>query len=151
MSERLRIIPKKQFEVVKKRFEILGISDETPLSAIEPITKGGLVPESREDLANLVEAPLLEACLVLFDKNIKTISSSANKGDIVAGKAYVIIDYGSLNERNKDIARTFGDVYVFHGSIDVPAVNLEIRVDKNTKVGQIRKAALAIVEKFEQQ
>lgn len=151
MSERFRIIPKKKFEIVKKRFDILGVSDETPLSAIQPITKSALVPNSREDLVNIVEAPLLEACQILYDKNIKTVMSSANKEDMKSGIAWIAIDVGSLSEENKEVAKELGKIYMMHGSVPRPAINLEISISQNTTVDDIRKIALKMVEKFKQQ
>lgn len=151
MSERLRIIaPKKKFEI-KKLFEIVGLSDETPLGAIEPIEQGGIIVETREDLAGLVEEPLLEACQLLYDKNIKTIMSSANKKDLVTGKVYIAIDFDSLSSKNKEIAKSFGEIFMMHGSIPKPAIKLEIPVDPNTTIGQIKVQAKKLFEKFQQQ
>ena len=95
--------------------------------------------------------PLLEACQILYDKKIKTLMSSANKKDLISGKVYIAIDFDSLSPSNQELARNFGKIYIMHGSIPRPAVNLEISVNQNTTIGQIKKAAKQLVFKFEQQ
>lgn len=152
MSERLKIItPKKKFEIHKKTFEVVGLSDETPLRAIEPIEQGGISVETREDLVVLVEAPLLEACQHLYDKNIKTIMSSANKKDITSGKVYIAIDFDSLSPKNQEIAKSLGEMFMMHGASPKPAINLEIPVDQDTTIAQVKIQAKELVEKFQQQ
>lgn len=132
MSKRFEII-----DPVKKKFEILRISDETLLSQIDPIEQGGLTPDSKEELKTLVEAPLLEACQILYNKNIKTLFSSANKKDLSIGKVYITIDYNSLSLKNQEIARNLGEIHMSHGGTPVPAINLSIPVSEKTTVGQI--------------
>lgn len=154
MSERFRI--NKKFEInedPKKKFEIHRerMGDSTPLSEVESINEGGSSPKSREALSGLVEAPLLEACESLFDKNIQTVFSSANKDDIRSGEVYITIDYDSLTPANQMVARSLGEIHKTHGSEPKNAVNLTIRVSPETTVGEIRKAAVQIISKFESQ
>ena len=53
------------------------------ISEVEPIAEGrGRHVRTREELKNLVEIPLLATCEELYDKNIRTLSTSANKNDI---------------------------------------------------------------------
>jgi hypothetical protein len=58
--------------------------------------------ECKEDLAKIVEEPCLAICEDLYDKNILTYWSSANKD--APNHAFVLIRYESLDERNKAIA-----------------------------------------------
>ena len=46
-----------------------------------PVTDRGCIV-TREELAQIVERPCLEATLSLYDKNIQTIGTSANKENI---------------------------------------------------------------------
>ncbi|OGI75439.1 hypothetical protein A3C67_01005 [Candidatus Nomurabacteria bacterium RIFCSPHIGHO2_02_FULL_42_19] len=156
MSERFRI--RRKFEIQnppKKKFEIIQdpqeVNDDTPISQIDPISEGGLTPRNRGDLDHFVEAPLLEACQILFDKGIKTIFSSANKNDLSNQEAYIAIDYSTLSPYNQRIAKSLGEIHMAHGSVPAPAVNLMIPIEQNTTVGQVRNAARLLVSKFKQQ
>src|SRR5687768_7262504 len=64
----------------------------------------------REDLKNLIEGPLLSACEELYDKNIDTVGSSANKKDVSQGYAYITIDFETLSARNQNIGRELGEL-----------------------------------------
>ena len=77
------------------------------LRGVEPIhlSQGQLIRE-RADLDAIIEAPALPACQNLYEKNIKTISASANSKDTEI--AYVDIDYPTLSEENKQRALQIG-------------------------------------------
>lgn len=62
------------------------------------------IVKDREDLRRIIEEPCLDACLTLYDKNIQTVSSSANEGNR-GGEAYICINYDSLEEDNKQILK----------------------------------------------
>lgn len=137
---------RKKFEIrapERKPFEI-----RRTLSEIEPIEESNLTPQSREDLARLVEAPLLEACQVLFDKNIGTWMSSANKKDVAAGEVYIIIYFDTLSPRNKEIALQNGMLSKY---LDREYVKISMPVDEQTTAGQISKHMIAIASEFESQ
>ena len=63
---------------------------------------GNTQVQGKEDLAKIVEEPCLALCEDLYDKNILTYWSSANKE--TPDHAFVLIRYESLDERNKVIA-----------------------------------------------
>lgn len=63
---------------------------------------GNTQVESKADLAKIVEEPCLAVCENLYDKNILTYWSSANKN--APDRAYVLIRYESLDDNNKKIA-----------------------------------------------
>ena len=63
---------------------------------------GNTQVECKEDLAKIVEEPCLAVCEDLYDKNILTYWSSANKDD--PSRAFVMIRYESLDDKNKAIA-----------------------------------------------
>lgn len=154
MSDRFRI--NRKFEINQgepKKFEVHReeVPDETPISEIEQIAEGGLSVSKKEDLVQLVEAPLLQACEELYDKGIKTIFSSANRQDIAMGHAYITIDFDSLNPANQELAGSLGEIYMTHGSVPVRAVNIEIPINEASTVGDIRRAAAEIVAQFHNQ
>lgn len=148
MSEerRFRILPK-AFRIKqggeKKRFEI-----QTPLGEIEPIENGSITPQSREGLASVVEAPLLEACQIFYDKGIETWMSSANKKDIAIGEVHLIIRYDSLSKQNKQIADQNGQRFDY---MDRQYTKITMPVDSATTAQQISKHMIEVANRFESQ
>ena len=73
--------------------------------------KEGLIV-TRDELSNIVESNCLEACLTLYDKNIRTVAANgsihyaANQGikDGIRDALFIHIDYDSLDDTNKQIA-----------------------------------------------
>ena len=61
------------------------------------------IVKDRETLKSMIDEPCLEACEYLFDCNILTTTSSANKNDISKGTGFIGINYDSLDETNKEI------------------------------------------------
>jgi hypothetical protein len=136
-----------------KKFEIRSVSypDSAPISSIDPIEEGGSNKITKEDLEIFVEAPLLEACKILYEKGIETVFSSANKKDISSGYAYLAIDFESLSEKNKKIALELGEIGKMHGSIIKDGVYIKIPINRSSTVGEVKQEAIEIAEKFEQQ
>lgn len=83
------------------------------LKDVEPIRRSpGLIPLRREDLKGLVESPLLEACELLYDKNIRTLYTSANTNPhgMVTDRAILRIDFTTLSQDNQRIAKELGGI-----------------------------------------
>lgn len=119
---------------------------------IFPICESSINVLSREDLVKLVEAPLLEACEELYDKNIKTLWSSANKENLEhGGYANIQIDFDTLSDKNKEIALKFGKLSELHGEKNKKSIELRFPLTKNTTVGEIRTMAHQVVSQFEKQ
>lgn len=133
-------------EKIRKNKEKRGISS---LEDIQPIehTRNVIIIK-REQLKDLVEAPLLEASQIFYDKNIETLSSSANKKDIKKGRVYIIIDFNSLSPENQKIAKRYGDVIDYDNT---KAVKISIPIDNNTLVIEIEQKATEIANSFEKQ
>jgi hypothetical protein len=152
---------RKKFEIIgesKKRLEILSESgtaaevvDTTLLNDIEPIEQGGLNVENREELKYVVEPPLLEACQQFFDKDIRTVFSSANKKDIKVGHAHITLDFDFLSPVNKQVALSVGEEAMIHGSESRKGVYIKIPISESSTMGEVKRKALAIVDKFESQ
>lgn len=63
------------------------------------------------DIERFVEEPLRSAVQLLLDKNIRTVSSSAN-ADEGQSAAYIQIDAASLSDENSEIVQRFGATHV---------------------------------------
>ncbi|MGD0976687.1 MAG: hypothetical protein ABR875_00085 [Minisyncoccia bacterium] len=119
------------------------------LSQIEPIENWrGTAIKKREQLKEFVEEPLLSACEELYDKNIQTLSSSANKKDIEIGDVGIVIDFETLSEENRKIGLFVGKLSEGDGR---QQINISIPVDKNTTVKDVQTRAMEIVHQFQKQ
>jgi hypothetical protein len=98
----------------------------------------------RSRIPKVVEKPLIKACELFYDKNIKTLMSSANYQDVGEGRAYIRIDYDTLSLENKKIAKR---LCKFSGD----SAYVEIPVDKDTTVEALEKKFLETAEKFKPQ
>ncbi len=121
------------------------------LEEINPIENGGQIPVSREQLFELVETPLAEACALLYDKNIKTISSSANKQDLASGEAYIVIDFDTLSRENQQIALEFAEPHTYHGSNPGRGVKLSFAIDQTTDLQELSRQAREAADRFKKQ
>jgi hypothetical protein len=84
-----------------------------PIRNIQPIQLSqGQEVRQMADLERFVEGPALPACQDLYDKNIKTISASANQKD-ANGLAYIDVDYDTLSDENKRIAAENGEIMTY--------------------------------------
>jgi hypothetical protein len=155
MSEKRFEIHPKKFKIHERpnRFEITKVryAPDTLLSEVKQIQEGGLAVERAEDLDRLVEAPLLEACKILYRKGIQTVFSSANRADIARGFAYIVVDVDSLAESNKETALRMGETRMMHGSVEQVGIWLKIPVNDHTTVGDVETSAIEIANRFEQQ
>jgi hypothetical protein len=108
--------------------------DDTPIS-------------KREQIVEIVEPPLVAACQLLYDLNIRTTCSSANHKDAEhTGMAYITIDFVTLSEPNKIIAKQLGEEFRFSKS---HLVRIDIPLDPSEQV--VSDRALAIAAQFEPQ
>lgn len=136
----------------EKLLPYVEITPDTPISEIEPIEESGGGAgagfSKRAEIAQFVEPPLRTACEMLWDKNVQTVGSSANKKDLTTGKAYINIDYHSLSDENKKIAEQLGEV---SESFSGPVVTVYIPMTEQSTVGEIQAAAEALAAQFHEQ
>ncbi|MDE5539769.1 MAG: hypothetical protein K2J20_04715, partial [Bacilli bacterium] len=107
------------------------------ISEIQPIEGSGyVVMPTKEQLASLVEAPILNACRIFWDKNIITGMSSANKKD-VGGYAYLELPVRYLSEENLAILQTLPNVesYLNYGIAET--VQITYPVIEGTTVEEV--------------
>lgn len=122
---------------------------QTPLREVDPIEQNrNEMIKNRAEIKSYVESPLVDACEDLWDKNVRTLSSSANSKDI-GYEAYVIKDYDSLSDENKDFAREEGEfIENYDGS---PAVKIKIPVTEETTTEAIKDNFASVASKFKKQ
>lgn len=102
----------------------------------------------RKQIPNLVETPLVSTCVELYDKNIRTLESSANAKDIERGAVHFSIEFDSLSEENKQIASQLGTV----AEADKKRyIAVTIPVDKDSLVKDIQDKTNEIADKFKKQ
>jgi hypothetical protein len=128
---------------------------DSSLDSIEPIQESSNFFD-RNDIKKFVEPPLVAACENFYDKNIRTLLSSANKKDIEIGEAYIIIDYDTLSGDNKKIAEEVGSLYFTKiGSGDKSKEARELKIviplDKNVTIQEIEQKAVQIADRFKKQ
>ncbi len=135
------------------------------ISEINPINAQdyGYNPEeaivkNREDLRKIIEEPCLPACLKLYDLNIQTVKSSANNGNI-GDKAYIGINYDSLDENNKNILNNLINTGIVEplNLSDAPNdrggrdVTIKVPIYEKDTVGKVSDRFMQIASRFEQQ
>jgi len=104
--------------------------------------------DKREQIKDIVEQPLIEACEDMYKKNIRTLSTSANEKDIKRGEAHIIIDFDSLSEENQKIAEQYAKPADYDGS---KAVKIIIQVTEKTTPDEITREANKIADAFQMQ
>ncbi len=116
---------------------------------IQPIEASrNTIPKNREELKSLVEEPLLPAAEELYDNNVLTLSSSANIKDIETGSAYLNIDYESLSDENKQIAKQKCKILEADGR---RIARVEVPITAETNVRTIQEKFLDFAHAFKKQ
>ena len=118
------------------------------LEEVQPIEESAGQKITRENMERFVEAPLIEACEILYDKNIRTLSSSANKKDIEKGEAHIILDISTMSSENKEIAKKEGEEIGEYGGFE--AVEITIPIEEGSG-DEIREKSKQIASLFEEQ
>lgn len=159
-NPKINITPKEKPEIKitkKDSAEILitqKITDTLKIENINPLNRNkfNVTLQKREDIKRIVELPLLEACELFWDKNIKTVESSANKENIQSGQGWILLDWESLSDENKQIAQSQnGRVRKAHGDSETLFYDLEIPMSKDILVKDISKNATELANKFQKQ
>lgn len=128
------------------------------ISEIKRIDNEEEIIVERAQMGEIVEKPCLAACLILYDKNIQTLASTAN-GDNTGQVASITVNYSLLSDENKAIAQSLleqgkiGDIVTSNGrgrdgtqefSIDTP-------VHENSTVQEVSDSLAAIASQFQMQ
>ncbi|MDE6292674.1 MAG: hypothetical protein K2L98_03240, partial [Bacilli bacterium] len=114
--------------------------------------------KNRETLDMIIDIPCLEACRYLFDCNILTLASSANRTNIMSNLAYskgfITIDYSSLNDSNKKVFNRLVEDGVIHLGESFEkrkTFNLEIPITEDTTVEDFSNKMLSLASCFQPQ
>ncbi len=159
-NPKINITPKEKPEIKitkKDSPEILitqKITDTLKIENINPLNrdKFNVALQRRENIKRIVELPLVEACELFWDKNIQTVVSSANKENIQSGHGWILLDWESLSDENKQIAQSQnGCVRKAHGGSETLFYDLEIPMSKDMLVKDISKNATELANKFQKQ
>lgn len=119
---------------------------------IEPIETGGSIV-TRETLQDFIEVPCLDACRYLYDLNIQTTMSSANKKDVV-GYGYIHIALNSLSTENQQIVLRMLEqdnnedrfsLGTEHGSVPKRFISIKTPINEETTVGDVRKDFMQVL------
>ncbi len=125
------------------------------LSEIESLGHEHVEIESRDDLVQVVEGPLLLACQHMYDKNIQTYMSSASKESLIVGYAEFSVIYEALSEENKIVAERLIHeeiAQLFPGNdVSLSRLNMKIPVTEDSTWGEIEDRSEEIVNEFSQQ
>ncbi|MBR4106451.1 MAG: hypothetical protein IKK52_04030 [Alphaproteobacteria bacterium] len=91
-----------KFKIGQKR-PAFTIKPPRKVKDVAAFHQGTSIPVTRDNLKDVVEEPCLKACQILFDKNIETMDSGCN-GENCSNCAYIIINYDTLSNANRQIA-----------------------------------------------
>ena len=104
----------------------------------------------KKKISELVELPLIKACQNLYDKNIKTLESSANSTDVRRGYAYIVVDYNSLSEENKQISDKYFDEHKTTIN-NIESTLIKIPVNEKTTIKELEEKSLELTNKLKKQ
>ena len=128
-------------------------NDRIKVKDIEPIHMEGVTITKRDDLKKVVEEPCLDACETLYDLNIETYMSSANKKN-VGQYGYIDIVLGSLSKENQQILLRMlegenKDRIVLsrgHGESEpIKIIKIRTLINEDTTVGDVKRAFMDII------
>jgi len=118
------------------------------LEKVQPIEESAGQKITKENIGKFVEAPLVEACEIFYDKNIRTLSSSANKKDMERGEAHIILDVSTMSLENREIAKKEGEEIGEYGGCE--AVEITIPIEEGSE-NEIREKSKEIANLFDKQ
>lgn len=114
---------------------------------VEPICLSPVEIKNRNELLEVVELPCQEACFDLYDKNIKTVMSSANFSDQMA---YIDVDYNTLDEYNQKVANSLIELgyATMWGDAENKRLHIIIPINQDSKVEEVSKSLLNLTSYF---
>ncbi len=129
------------------------LAPSVTIKNIQPIRESDSKLQQKADIRKLVEEPLISACERLYDLNLCTWRSSANFQDIAQGHGVISIDFPSLSDRNKIIAKKLveeGKAELFTPE-EPRLVGLIVPLNKASTVAEVSEAAFQLVRYFKKQ
>ena len=133
---------------------------QMPMRDVQSIERsGGDVIADFDDIEKFVEMPARKAVRAFFERNIKTGSSHANLEEFLRAEereenelpeAYIVINYDSLSEANRLIAKEAGlNIAKSHDGSD--GVTIFVLYSTDATVGEIEDKLYELAIKFKHQ
>lgn len=122
------------------------------IAEVKAIGEGrGQMIKTRDEIVKYVESPLVSACEHFWDLNVRTLESSANAKDVGRG-AEIVIDYDTLSDENKKIAKEYAEpLSDYEGDVGRSAVSFKIPITNETTLEEVKTRASAFAERFKKQ
>ncbi|HRZ39538.1 MAG TPA: tetratricopeptide repeat protein, partial [Candidatus Omnitrophota bacterium] len=130
---------------------------------VEPVLELATVMEHRKKIGRFVERPLVAACEELYDKNIFTAASSANRNDALwaqAGEAlaYLTLDHTAMSPENQELARGMIEGRIIlpvgvsvewnEGEASHQFVRILVEIKAETPVSEVENKTVAVARMF---
>ena len=113
------------------------------------------IMKSKDTLDLIIDSPCLEACKYLYDCNVLTVNSSANKTN--SNRGYITIQYSSLSDYNKQVVDKLVEEKIIQLRDDFDkdkkgeTFDITIPINENTTVEEFFNQMLEIVKNFQPQ
>lgn len=121
---------------------------------VEPIESSGTTLLTKDNMKDYVEEPCLDACMHLYNLNIRTYMSSANKKN-VGNNGYINIYFDdSLSDENKQIIQDLinrGNKNLNIDEYDVAIASIDVPITEETTVGEVKDEFMKIISKLKMQ
>jgi len=118
------------------------------ITEIEPIGIQPVDIKKKDDIKKYVKLPLIASCEILWEKNIQTYSSSANRKNI-GNYVHINLNWNTLSPQNKKIGRKIGKIGNDH---EEKVVSLKIPISSpNEKIENISNSMICLVSQFKKQ
>ena len=116
-------------------------------------SKFGRCFRSKSEIKDYVESPLVDSCRIFYDKNIRTIGSSANCSDAQeTHKAWIAIDSSHLSSSNEKVVdQLILDNWSVITDIEphyVGIIKIIKNVDENTSCLDLQEYFISIAQMF---
>ncbi len=118
---------------------------------VEPIESSGSTLLTKDTMKDYVEEPCLDACMYLYDLNIQTYMSSANKKNVGEFGGISIYFDDSLSDENKQIIQDLinrGNKNLNIDEYDVAIASIDVPITEETTVGEVKDEFMKIVSKL---
>lgn len=118
---------------------------------VEPIESSGSTLLTKDTMKDYVEEPCLDACMYLYNLNIQTYMSSANKKNVGNFGSISIYFDDSLSDENKQIIQDLinrGNKNLKIDEYDVAIASIDVPITEETTVGEVKDEFMKIVSKL---
>ncbi len=141
-------------ESEKGHIELGEVKKPILIREVDPIGDQTHTVFEVDRLNEFIEAPILPACRLLFERGVCTTLSGASRKDIESGHGWATIDYDALSEENKKIAQILveeksGSLHTAEdkeGTMFILSIPFEHGPD--TTIEEFKTTSLALADRF---